>query len=92
MPKLCVHVCLHDYAESHKCLLTGDTKNKPPWLHELKPTQRVTVFLQKKQMGSINTLTLTCTSTDAPMHVYAPSTVSQAGSYLCKHKDLLCTL
>lgn len=39
MNKLDVHMCSHGCEESHKCLLTCDTKNKPPWLHELKLAQ-----------------------------------------------------
>lgn len=79
MHKLCIlkHVHLHDYTEQHKCLLTGDTKNKPAWSHIPKLAQRTTVFFQTKQMGTINTLAPIsqqhwCTDT------HAPSTVTQA--------------
>lgn len=57
--------------------MTGDTKNKLAWLHMLKLAQRATVFLQQKQMGTINTLN---TPTQALLAVYAPSTVTQADS------------
>lgn len=40
--------------------------------------QRATVLLHRKQMGTINTLAPTHASTDALIHVYAPSTVTQA--------------
>lgn len=63
------HVHLH-YSEQHKCLLTGDTKNKPAWSHIPKLAQRATVFFQTKQMGTINTLAPTHACTGAPIHMH----------------------
>lgn len=62
------HVHLH-YSAS-KCLLTGDTKNKPAWSHILKLAQRATVFFQMKQMGTINTPAPTLACTDALIHMH----------------------
>lgn len=71
--KLCVlkHMCTCMITQNSTSALTGDTKNKPAWLHTLILAQRATVSFHEKQMGSINTPAPTPHArTDALMHTH----------------------
>lgn len=83
------HVHSLDCTQTHKCLLTGDTKNTLPWFHIL------TLAQCSFRRGKWALLIRRHQHTQALIHWYMCTCTLNCHtgrSYLCKHKDLLCIL